>query len=97
MMADLYRLNNFIYTFTATDSSVLLSDAISAQCNAIIINASEPVFIKITKHGDAATSGSCGYFIKDWPHYVRVSGGDRVAGLRAGGSNSVVYITELTE
>ena len=50
MMADLYRLNNFNYTFTATDSSVLLSDAISAQCNAIIINASEPVFIKITKH-----------------------------------------------
>ena len=48
MMADLYRLNNFNYTFTATDSSVLLSDAISAQCNAIIINASEPVFIKIT-------------------------------------------------
>jgi len=84
-MADLYRLNNFNYTFTATDSSVLLSDAISAQCNAIIINASEPVFIKITKHGE------------DWPHYVRVSGGDRVAGLRAGSSNSVVYITELTE
>ena len=96
-MGDLYRLNNFNYTFTALSTSVTLGDSISAGCNAIIINASEPVFIKITKHGDAATSGSGGYFIKDWPHYIRVSGGDQIAGLRAGGTNSVVYITELTE
>ena len=95
-MSDLYRLNNFNYTFTATDSSVTLGDAVSAQCYAIIINASEPVFIKIDEHGRAATAGSCGYFIKDWPHYIRVSPGDRISGLRAGGSNSVVYVTELT-
>ena len=95
-MSDLYRLNNFNYTFTATDSSVTLGDAGSAQCYAIIINASEPVFIKIDEHGSAATAGSCGYFIKDWPHYIRVSPGDRISGLRAGGSNSVVYVTELT-
>ena len=95
-MSDLYRLNNFNYTFTATDSSVTLGDAVSAQCYAIIINASEPVFIKIAEHGSAATAGSCGYFIKDWPHYIRVSPGDRISGLRAGGSNSVVYVTELT-
>jgi hypothetical protein len=93
---DLYRLNNFNYTFTALSTSVTLGDAISSECYAIIINASEPVFIKITKHGDAATSGSGGYFIKDWPHYIRVSPGDRIAGLRAGGSDSVVYVTELT-
>ena len=95
-MGDLYRLINFNYTFTATDSSVTLGDAVSAQCYAIIINASEPVFIKIDEHGSAATAGSCGYFIKDWPHYIRVSPGDRISGLRAGGSNSVVYVTELT-
>ena len=95
-MSDLYRLNNFNYTFTATDSSVTLGDAVSAQCYAIIINASEPVFIKIDEHGSAATAGSCGYFIKDWPHYISVSPGDRISGLRAGGSNSVVYVTELT-
>ena len=95
-MTDLYRLNNFNYQFTATDSSVTLGDAVSAQCYAIIINASEPVFIKIDEHGSAATAGSCGYFIKDWPHYIRVSPGDRISGLRAGGSNSVVYVTELT-
>ena len=95
-MSDLYRLNNFNYTFTATDSSVTLGDAVSAQCYAIIINASEPVFIKIDEHGSAATAGSCGYFIKYWPHYIRVSPGDRISGLRAGGSNSVVYVTELT-
>ena len=95
-MGDLYRLNNFNYTFTALSTSVTLSDAVSAQCYAIIINASEPVFIKIDQHGSAATAGSCGYFIKDWPHYIRVIPGDRVSGLRAGGSDSVVYITELT-
>jgi hypothetical protein len=93
---DLYRLNNFNYTFTALSTSVLLGDAVSSQCYAIIINASEPVFIKITGDGGAATAGSCGYFIKDWPHYIRVSPGDRIAGLRAGSSDSVVYITELT-
>ncbi len=54
------------------------------------------MFIKIDEHGSAATAGSCGYFIKDWPHYIRVSPGDRISGLRAGGSNSVVYVTELT-
>ena len=95
-MGDLYSLNNFIYTFTALSPSVTLSDAVSSQCYAIIINASEPVFIKIDQHGSAATAGSCGYFIKDWPHYIRVSPGDRVSGLRAGGSDSVVYVTELT-
>ena len=93
---DLYRLNNFNYTFTALSTSVLLGDAVSSQCYAIIINASEPVFIKIDAHGGAATAGSCGYFIKDWPHYIRVSPGDRISGLRAGFSDSVVYITELT-
>ena len=93
---DLYRLNNFNYTFTALSTSVTLGDAASSQCYAIIINASEPVFIKIDQLGSAATAGSCGYFIKDWPHYIRVSPGDRVSGLRAGGSDSVVYITELT-
>ena len=73
-----------------------LGDAVSSQCYAIIINASEPVFIKIDKDGGAATAGSCGYFIKDWPHYIRVSPGDRVSGLWAGSSDSVVYVTELT-
>ena len=77
-------------------TSVTSSDALSSQCYAIIINASEPVFIKIDAHGGAATAGSCGYFIKDWPHYIRVSPGDRISGLRAGSSDSVVYITELT-
>ena len=95
-MGDLYRLNNFNYTFTALSTSVTLGDAVSSQCYAIIINASEPVFIKIDKDGWAATSGSCGYFIKDWPHYIRVSPGERVSGLRAGSSDSVVYVTELT-
>ena len=93
---DLYRLNNFNYTFTALSTSVTLGDAVSSQCYAIIINASEPVFIKIDKDGGAATAGSCGYFIKDWPHSIRVSSGDRVSGLRAGSSDSVVYVTELT-
>jgi len=93
---DLYRLNDRNYTFTALSTSVVSSDAITGECYAIIINASEPVFIKITKHGEDATSGSGGYFIKDWPHYIRVSPGDRIAGLRAGSSDSVVYITELT-
>ena len=37
-----------------------------------------------------------GYQEKDWPHYIRVSPGDRISGLRAGSSDSVVYITELT-
>jgi len=95
-MGDLYRLNNFNYTFKALSTSVTSSDALSSQCYAIIINASEPVFIKIDAHGGAATAGSCGYFIKDWPHYIRVSPGDRISGLRAGSSDSVVYITELT-
>ena len=93
---DLYRLNDRNYTFTALATSVVSSDALTSQCYAIIINASEPVFIKITPHGEDATSGSGGYFIKDWPHYIRVSPGDRIAGLRAGSSDSVVYITELT-
>ena len=93
---DLYRLNNFNYTFTALSTLVTLGDAVSSQCYAIIINASEPVFIKIDQLGSAATAGSCGYFIKDWPHYIRVSPGDRISGLRAGGTNSVVYVTELT-
>ena len=95
-MGDLYRLSNFNYTFTALSTSVTSSDALSSQCYAIIINASEPVFIKIDAQGGAATAGSCGYFIKDWPHYIRVSPGDRISGLRAGSSDSVVYITELT-
>jgi hypothetical protein len=94
---DLYRLNDRNYTFTALATSVVSSDALTSQCYAIIINASEPVFIKITPHGEDATSGSGGYFIKDWPHYIRVSPGDRIAGLRAGSSDSVVYITELTK
>ena len=93
---DLYRLNDKNYTFTALSTSVTSGDAISSQCYAIIINASEPVFIKIEPHGEDATSGSGGYFIKDWPHYIRVSPGDRISGLRAGSSDSVVYITELT-
>ena len=95
-MGDLYRINKLHYTITSLSTSVTLGDAVSAQCYAIIINASEPVFIKIDEHGSAATAGSCGYFIKDWPHYIRVSPGDRISGLRAGGSNSVVYVTELT-
>ena len=94
---DLYRLNDRNYTFRALATSVVSSDALTSQCYAIIINASEPVFIKITPHGEDATSGSGGYFIKDWPHYIRVSPGDRIAGLRAGSSDSVVYITELTK
>jgi hypothetical protein len=93
---DLYRLNDRNYTFTALSTSVVSSDALTMECYAIIINASEPVFIKISPHGEDATSNSGGYFIKDWPHYIRVSPGDRIAGLRAGSSDSVVYITELT-
>ena len=48
---DLYRLNDRNYTFTALATSVVSSDALTSQCYAIIINASEPVFIKITHMG----------------------------------------------
>ena len=94
---DLYRLKDNTYTFTALATSVVSSDAISSECWAIMLNATEPVFIKITPHGEDATTGSGGYFIKDWPHYLRVHPGDRIAGIRAGGTNSVVYVTELTK
>ncbi len=95
-MGSLYRLSNFNNTLTALSTSLTSTESPSSQCYAIIINASEPVFIKIDAHGGPATAGSCGYFIKDWPHYIRVSPGDRISGLRAGSSDSVVYITELT-
>ena len=62
---DLYRLKDNTYTFTALATSVVSSDAISSECWAIIINATEPVFIKISPHGEDATTGSGGDFIKD--------------------------------
>ena len=71
------------------------SAAIAAECFMVEVVASENCYISIEASPTAtATNGM--YIVKDWPYFVKVTPGEKIAAIKVTTAGNL-YISQLTQ
>ena len=83
------------HTLTAgTSTGTTRTSAFDAQVNAVLVTATEDVFIEFGGTPTATVAASV-FITADYPQIFRVNGSDKAAVITGSGASSV-YITELS-
>ena len=91
--SDLYRPAGVTQALTSSGSSAA-SSAVGDQTYAVAITATENVYVTLGGAPTAtATNGM--YLEQDWPHYLSIHPGEKVAVLQVS-TGGTVYVSELT-
>ena len=91
-----YRPLGVTQTVTVSGTSAATSSGVNAQCRVVQLVSTEHCYILPGTGTPTATAANGMFILKDWPHYVHVTGGEKIAAIQvsAGGT---LYVSELTE
>jgi hypothetical protein len=82
---------NAVVAFDASAASA----AIAAECFMVEVVASENCYISI-EAAPVATAVNGMYIVKDWPYFVKVTPGEKIAAIKVTTAGSL-YISQLTQ
>ena len=82
---------NEVVAFDASAASA----AIAAECFMVEVVASQNCYISI-EAAPTATATNGMYIVKDWPYFVKVTPGEKIAAIKVTTAGSL-YISQLTQ
>ena len=82
---------NEVVAFDASAASA----AVAAQCFMVEVVASENCYISI-EAAPTATATNGMYIVKDWPYFVKVTPGEKIAAIKVTTAGNL-YISQLTQ
>jgi hypothetical protein len=82
---------NEVVAFDASAASA----AIAAECFMVEVVASQNCYISI-EAAPVATAVNGMYIVKDWPYFVKVTPGEKIAAIKVTTAGSL-YISQLTQ
>ena len=91
-----YRPLGVTQTVTVSGTTAATSTALNAQCRVVQLVSTENCYVLPGSGTPTATAVNGMFILKDWPHYINVSGGEKIAAIQvsAGGT---LYVSELTQ
>jgi len=91
-----YRPLGVTQTVTVSGTSAATSSALDAQCRVVQLVSTENCYILPGAGTPTATATNGMFILKDWPHYINVSGGEKIAAIQVS-TGGTLYVSELTQ
>ncbi|MGB1538306.1 MAG: hypothetical protein ACPHAN_11380 [Pseudomonadales bacterium] len=90
-----YFRPNGVNQVVAFDASAATSTAVSDGCFMVEVVCSQNAYIAIAATPTATASNGM-YIQKDWPYFIKVNPGEKVAAIKVATAGNM-YVSELTE
>ena len=95
MTQSMYFRPNGVNEVVAFNASAATATAVSDSCFMVEIVASENCYISI-ESAPTATAVNGMYIVKDWPYFVKVTPGEKIAAIKVTTAGNL-YVSELTQ
>jgi hypothetical protein len=90
-----YRPLGVTQTVTVSGTTAA-STALNAQCRVVQLVSTENCYVLPGSGTPTATAVNGMFILKDWPHYINVSGGEKIAAIQVS-TGGTLYVSELTQ
>ena len=95
MNQSMYFRPSGVNEVVAFDASAAMATAVAAECFMVEVVASENCYISI-ESAPTATAVNGMYIVKDWPYFVKVTPGEKIAAIKVTTAGNL-FISQLTQ